>query len=130
MKRIVIIDDDPMYRLIVKHLIQKIDKSVVVSEYENGADAIAGLSAIPPAEWPHVVFLDINMPIVDGWQFLSEAADCMPQLATHSRIYMLSTSIDSRDRERAESIPAIREYICKPVSPEKLRSITDMLSVA
>jgi CheY-like chemotaxis protein len=127
MKRIVIIDDDPMYQLIVKHLLQKIDKSISVTDYENGADAVAGLSAMPSSEWPHVVFLDINMPMMDGWQFLAEAAEKIPELAQRCSIYMLSTSIDNRDRDRAEAMPAVREYICKPVSQEKLKEIVALL---
>ena len=127
MKKIVIIDDDPMYQLIVKHLIQKIDRTISVADYENGVDAIAGLSAMSPSDWPHVVFLDINMPIMDGWQFLAEAAERIPELSQRSRIYMLSTSIDNRDRDRAEAMPAVREYICKPVSQDKLKEIVDLL---
>lgn len=116
-----------MYQLIVKHLILKIDNSIAVSDFENGADAIARLTAMPQSEWPQVIFLDINMPIMDGWQFLAEAESTIPTLSGRCRIYMLSTSIDNRDKDRADALPSVYEYICKPVTMEKLKEIVEQL---
>jgi len=68
---------------------------------------------------PDYIFLDINMPLVDGWMFLEDYASLKSKLSKTILIYMISSSIDPRDMTRAKQNPEIKQYVIKPVTREK-----------
>ena len=122
---IALVDDDKIFQLIASRTIRAGNFQGRILTFNNGAEAIVYLeqNADNPDEIPDVIFLDINMPIVDGWAFLEEYIQLKPQLKKPSRIYMVSSSVDNRDISRAQSFEDIREYICKPVTKEKFTEI-------
>jgi CheY-like chemotaxis protein len=63
------------------------------------------------------------MPYVDGWMFLADYATLKPLLKKEINIFMISSSIDQRDIVRAQRNSDVREYITKPVSPERFREL-------
>ena len=67
---------------------------------------------------PGIIFLDINMPGLDGWGFLAKYSELSREIHKRSIVVMLSTSINPDDRERASSIPAVKEFLNKPLTPE------------
>ena len=72
---------------------------------------------------PDFLFLDINMPLVDGWAFLEKYEGIYKTLSKSIKIYMVSSSIDPRDTDRAKANSHICDYISKPVSRENLAQI-------
>jgi CheY-like chemotaxis protein len=125
MKKVFIVDDDNMYQLILKHLIMKVNKNVIVETFDNGAPAIVALSALAVSggALPDIILLDINMPGMDGWQFLSAVRAVSNNIAEKLNIYVISSSLDMRDKERAHACEIVRDYICKPVSNLQLREM-------
>lgn len=123
-RKVFIVDDDAVYQLILKKLIAKIDEQVVIESFKNGAPAVDAVKNIISSggDLPEVMFLDINMPVMDGWQFLDALAEINDPLL-ENRIYMMSTSLDNRDKEQAGSRKLIKEYVFKPVTPDKLAQI-------
>src|SRR5690606_3191853 len=99
-----IIDDDDIYIFGIKKLIQikQLCKNLLV--FNNGQEAIDHIKSInsPHEEFPDIILLDINMPVMDGWEFLDEYAKINPQLKKSTTIYMVSSSINPQDIERAE----------------------------
>jgi len=67
---------------------------------------------------PDHLFLDINMPFIDGWMFLEDFVQLKSKLAKEIKIYMVSSSIDQRDMNRAKEYQDVREFVVKPVSME------------
>jgi len=122
MKTVFIVEDDTMYQLILKHLIMKEHADAVVSTFSNGLPAITEIKKIESEKgpMPDIILLDINMPIMDGWQFLDTVNGLGPDTFSHTDIYIISSSLDVRDRERAIANPYVKEYIYKPVTPEQL----------
>ena len=122
-KMICIIDDDPLFIEGTKTII---DMSGIKSEYivyYNGEDAMKALSEkINNSEaLPDIIFLDLNMPIMDGWQFLSAFSKltlnkCVP-------IYVVSSSINQNDISKAKSFKCVIDYIEKPISFDVLDKI-------
>ena len=125
MKKICIIDDDQMYQAILKRQINKLNPDTTLLPYKNGADAIEGFKALLAAELPlcDVILLDINMPVMDGWQFLSAVDAIYPGIGKTVDIYVVSTSLDARDKEKALADKNVKEYIPKPIPPDKLLQI-------
>nr|WP_321222116.1 response regulator [uncultured Psychroserpens sp.] len=70
---------------------------------------------------PDIILLDINMPIMDGWQFLDEFV----KIESHKliTIYIVSSSIDPQDIKRAKKYQNISNYIVKPITIKKLKTI-------
>ena len=73
-------------------------------------------------EFPEVIFLDINMPVMDGWNFLENFANQVP-LHAYTNIYMVTSSIDPADQEKVKKYPAVKVFITKPFSVESLEQI-------
>jgi len=119
-----LIDDDFIHQFGMKRMIQRYQPSEGVIEFSNGLDAINFFKA-PHAdeEIPELIFLDINMPVMNGWEFMEEFVKIRPTIQKKIDIYILSSSTDSVDIQKAKSIPEIRDYIVKPLTPDLLKNI-------
>lgn len=117
-----IIDDDRTFIFVTNHLIKSNKLCEVVLSYENGQVAIDHLKARieNQEDFPEIILLDINMPALDGWEFLEEFKKMKPMLPKAVRIYLVSSSIDERDVERSRSCSDVSDYIVKPVRLDTL----------
>lgn len=120
-----IIDDDPIFVYSLKKLIALRSYCDNVLSYPNGADALEALQNANQTGLlvPDIILLDINMPIMDGWEFLNEYAKFKPMLSKPITLFLLTSSIDDRDIKRAKAIEAVNRYITKPVTMAKLVEI-------
>lgn len=125
MKKIFIVDDDDLYRLILTRTIARMAPEVEVEQFEDGAAALDALQHIADnrGETPYLILLDINMPVMDGWQFLDSVLPLKHKLAGPLNIYVASTSLDERDRDRAFNMGLVKEYLYKPIPPAKLQQL-------
>ncbi|HEX5168552.1 MAG TPA: response regulator [Cyclobacteriaceae bacterium] len=126
---IALVDDDKIFQLIATRSIKATHFTGKILQFNNGSEAIHYLEqhASNNAELPDVLFLDINMPLVDGWMFMEDFVELKSKIHKPIRIYMVSSSIDPKDIERAKGISDIRDYITKPVSQQKF---ADLISEA
>ena len=120
-----VIDDDQIYVFGLRKLIDfhKYCKNLLV--FKNGAEAIRYMKPriISSDELPDVILLDINMPVMDGWQFLDEFVKIKPMIKKKITIYMVSSSIDDADLERARGYEEVSDFIVKPVKEEDLEKM-------
>jgi CheY-like chemotaxis protein len=126
---ICIIDDDEVYQFTVTRTIeaQKLAKKILV--FSDGEQAIDFLIAniANDENVPDVIFLDINMPVMDGWQFLEEYVNLRPRIGKKVTIYMVSSSVDPVDLQKAKKITELSDYIIKPITPNRLKEIIESL---
>lgn len=120
-----IIDDDDVYCFTTELLLRRVLRVFRISVFNNGSDAIQYLhkNHRTPNEIPDIVLLDINMPVMDGWQFLNELSSFGEQLLKSPCIYMVTSSIWPQDRKRAEVYPAIRGFASKPIFEKDFETI-------
>ena len=117
---ICIIDDDSIYiNLITKILeLKKISKSVLV--FKNGKEALDYFKLLldhgDANQIPGIILLDLNMPVMDGWEFLDQFAAINEELPERIDLYVVSSSINLRDIDRAKSIDIVSDYITKPLN--------------
>lgn len=118
---VALVDDDKIFQLTASRTIRALNLSEQILQFENGEEALKYLvtNATTPELLPDILFLDINMPYVDGWMFLQDYASLKGNLSKDIAIYMVSSSIDPRDIHRARSIPEVQQYVTKPLSREK-----------
>lgn len=126
-KTIWIIDDDPIYQSIMKKIILKSELFSSILSFTNGKKAIKALknSIENQIDFPNIILLDIEMPVLDGWEFMEEVKLLDPQIINKIKIYISSSSIALEDRERAKNTPIILGYLCKPISLEDIKKITN-----
>ena len=122
---IALVDDDKVFQLTASRTIKAANLTDKILQFENGEEALQFLkvNATDSENLPDVIFLDINMPFVDGWMFLDDFAHLKGNLTKQIQIYMVSSSIDPRDIDRARRNANVREYVIKPVSREKFEEL-------
>ncbi|MDN3581289.1 response regulator [Mucilaginibacter flavus] len=126
--RICLIDDDQTFTFGFKKLINLKGLSSSLLSFNNGDQAFQWLkNPFNRRQLPDVIFLDINMPVMDGWEFMREFAELKSQLGKKIAIYVLSSSIDLNDIYRAKKIADINDYIFKPVNEFQLSEIVNCL---
>ncbi|MEP2056318.1 MAG: response regulator [Maribacter litoralis] len=120
-----IIDDDPIFVYGTKRIIKEVDFAENILVYSNGQEALDGLMNICKADesLPDVMFLDLNMPIMNGWEFLDEFKNCKSKKSRKIVIYIISSSVDPRDLERVKDYEQVDTYILKPITPDDLSKI-------
>lgn len=122
---IALIDDDKIFQLTASRTIMAANLTDRILQFENGEDALRFLKihAGDTDTLPDYIFLDINMPFFDGWMFLDDYATLKQNLKKEISIFMVSSSIDPRDIDRARKNENVREYVIKPVSREKFEEL-------
>ncbi len=119
-REILLIDDDATSNLINEIVIKKsklFDTIKTVITAESGLNYIKSKSGAQP----EVIFLDINMPEMDGWEFLDEFAKLDSALKDGIAIYMLSSSQNPDDVIRAVKNPNVKDFLSKPLRIETLK---------
>lgn len=118
---IALVDDDKIFQLTASKTLKATAITDKILQFENGDEALRFLRAhlTDPETLPDYIFLDINMPMIDGWMFLEDYEMMKGNLKKQINIYMVSSSIDSRDIERAKKNINVKDYILKPVTREK-----------
>lgn len=126
-----IIDDDPIFVYGTKRIMKEVGFSEEIEVFENGLDAIEELTqkSIVEKKLPRLIFLDLNMPIMNGWEFLDDFVKIPEFVRRDVVIYIVSSSIDPRDIERVKTYDIVTDYILKPVTPKDLKNMLDDLSV-
>lgn len=124
--KIAIIDDDPIFQILLNKLIQKIPSDNVVQQYTNGRIAAEFIEEFSESVnvLPELIFLDINMPEMNGWQFL-EALRTLSIKDYNPVIYLSSSSLDDKDYIRAKSFTELKGFLNKPISFPELSHILE-----
>lgn len=122
MSDVLIIDDEQVEQVLLARLVAKVDSKIIVTGFSYAEDAMAYLRS-PERRVPRLIFVDINMPRMDGFQFAESFLELYPELQGGSQVWVMSNSIDPRDRERAEASRSVSGYVDKTCSDEGIMKI-------
>jgi len=125
---ILLVDDDEINNFISIKLIKKAVDNADIKACLNGKFAIDELSEIQrqdPSKLPDYILLDINMPIMNGWEFLDEYKRLNIDPAGKSKIFIISSSVFSNDISKARSYPLVKNFVSKPLSVEKIKEMLE-----
>ncbi len=130
--RILLIDDDRIYQFAARKTIEATGFADNIVIYSNGEDAINYLkrSIKDETSLPDVIFLDVNMPVMNGWEFLEEYSAIKQGLIKPVIIYVVSSSVDEFDVSKSRQYDTVKGYIVKPVLREKFRQILASIPAA
>lgn len=118
-KQICLIDDDPIFTKMLQRLITLHDFSSDFISFNNGKKAM-DFYLEAQAEAPDMILLDLNMPVMDGWQFLDALTAKNIHKLSKTPIYVVTSSVHSVDVERAAAINRVKEYVVKPITLDNL----------
>jgi len=126
-KNVFVIDDDKVFHFIIKKLFSKNNIDISPSFYLNGLEAIEEIKEKINSgnTLPDLILLDINMPIMDGWQFLDEFRKTrIVTQGERTTIYLVSSSDSISDINKAKEYQdQIKDYFFKPMTLEDLQKI-------
>ncbi len=116
-KTLCIIDDDELYKMLLKKTVNNLKSKTKVISYANGEEAILGLleNKSDPSKLPDTILLDINMPVMDGWEFMEEYLSIQKEFSKSMVIYIASSSIANQDIEKSKTYKEISGYLIKPI---------------
>ncbi|MBC3538636.1 response regulator [Rufibacter sediminis] len=122
---VMVVDDDDNWIFVSKLILKRTGVGQEVITARNGREAFSILQAIaadPEKQMPELLFLDIRMPVMDGFEFLEEVTNVEGLDFSQTRIYMCSSSLNPVDKQRADLFP-VAGFITKPLTKEALLQI-------
>lgn len=122
-RTIAIIDDDKIFHALTRRIIERAEGADQIFEFYDGQEAFSYIveNQHNPRQLPDLIFLDIQMPFMDGWQFLEQYVTL--KIAKAITIYIVSSSISSLDLEKSHHFPVIKDFIIKPFTREKILEV-------
>jgi len=124
-KKILVIDDNATDRYIAKRMAEKYHFAEEIVLQESAREALEYLLSLEGTQHllPQFIFLDINMPEMNGYEFLEKYEELSETIKTNCIIVMITTSIHPDDLKRAESNPSVIRFLNKPLDKEKFEII-------
>ena len=124
MSKVFIIDDDSIHQRIAQIMIEK---HQLFDDYTSFTEAEKAITYIKDHKkdanaLPDVILLDLNMPVIDGWDFLDLFETIREELKKIIRIFIVTSSVDEKDILRSQLYSSVSGFISKPLSPDIIRS--------
>lgn len=126
-----VIDDDNIYQYTAKVILESTGLIKEIRSFYDGKSAInyfRGEGMENKDKLPDVIFLDINMPEMNGWEFLDEYNILLPRLPKPIKVYMVSSSVNSSDMQRSRSYGSVADYLVKPVNRTTYQQLIENLA--
>jgi CheY-like chemotaxis protein len=117
-----LVDDDDIFNMLHGEVLKRLIPGVRMDVFKSGQELIEYLQQSPD-EQIDLIFLDIRMPVMDGFEVLALMTQMDPERFSNTKIYVLSSTLDDRDLERARETALVTNFIGKPMSFETMRSI-------
>tara|TARA_B110000902_G_scaffold239164_1_gene287632 strand:- start:58 stop:435 length:378 start_codon:yes stop_codon:yes gene_type:complete len=125
MKHVLLIDDNEIDSYIAQYIIVKNKMPQKISVKSSAIEALEFLAILKKneEEFPDYIFLDIQMPEMNGFEFLEEFNKISEVFIAHCSVIMLTSSSDDRDRQHSFQYPFVKKFITKPLSLDLLEDM-------
>jgi CheY-like chemotaxis protein len=130
---ILFIDDDTITLMLCKMVISKSLFSKEIVTAKNGKEALQYFNTLKQANTnaqlskPQLIFLDLNMPVMSGWEFLDSFSTPEYSEFNNTKVIILSSTIDPEDLEKSNKYPMVIDFLSKPISKEMLEYIKEII---
>lgn len=129
--KILCVDDDPITLMLCKMVITKASFSNEIVTAKNGQEALNFFDTLKTTitTKPQLIFLDLNMPVMDGWEFLEGFNSLEFSDFHNTKVIILSSTIDPADLEKSKKYPMVIDFLSKPISKEMLEYLRDKIKL-
>jgi CheY-like chemotaxis protein len=119
---VAIIDDDRVFQKITWMKITRKNYARKVLMFSDGDQAMRFIetNAANTDELPDIILLDLNMPVMDGWDFMNAFVKLRPRIGKKITIFIATSSVNPEDQRRAAEVSAVTDYVIKPISDASL----------
>lgn len=127
LNQVVLIDDNETTSFLNNRLLQRLDLAENILSFTNAEQAFYQLwspQAVASAQLPELVFVDLKMPGMDGFEFLNQYSRLAPEVREKTVMAVLTTSMHSADTSRVAQYEGV-EYLAKPLTEEKMQKLLD-----
>ncbi len=131
---ILFIDDDPITLMLCKMVIKKASFSNEIATSKNGEEALQYFNTLKQLDsngeikkQPQLIFLDLNMPVMGGWEFLDSFSTLDYADYNKTKVIILSSTIDPDDLEKSKKYPMVIDFLSKPISKEMLEYVNGII---
>ena len=115
------IDDSEFDRKLNRRVLTRSNADSEIFDFPSAQDALDELHQIKT--FPHLIFLDVKMPIKDGFDFLTEATERFGESFTSRVVIMLTSSLNPSDYTRAQTFPVVKDFLSKPLTVDDAQDI-------
>lgn len=128
LKKVFCVDDDSIALMLYKMVIKKAAFTDEIITAYNGQEALEYYDTLlsensEPMDYPELIFLDLNMPIMGGWEFLERFSNEEYAAFRDTKVIILSSTIDPADLRRVGEFPIVIDFLSKPISKEMLENL-------
>jgi CheY-like chemotaxis protein len=132
---ILCIDDDPITLMLCKMVIKKALFSNEIATSKNGEVALQYFNTLNQLDsngefkkkQPQLIFLDLNMPVMGGWEFLDSFSTSDYAAYNTTKVIILSSTIDPEDLKKSKKYPMVIDFLSKPISKEMLEYVKSII---
>ncbi|RXR30641.1 response regulator [Flavobacterium piscinae] len=135
LKTILCVDDDPITLMLCKKVIKKAEFSEDVMFANNGQEAyelfqtlVSKKNKSEEFQLPQLIFLDLNMPVMNGWEFLDLFNKTISNEFSQTKVIILSSTIDPADYNKAKQYDVVSHFLSKPITVEMLENLKPIYS--
>ena len=122
MKKILLVDDDPVFQAVARKMIENCQLvDYIISSFRNWKEALDHLKQVTSSPDDSLVLLDLNMPVMNGWEFLEELKKY--PLLQRLKVVIVSSSPNAEDIKLSRSIEQVLDYVLKPMSMKYLSEL-------
>lgn len=118
-----LVDDDPIFNWVSTKLIEKVDSDLAIKSFADGREALDFLCEHYTGDTQYQILLDINMPRLNGWEFIEALKGIQAIKSDNISIYIVSSSTDESDVKKANDLTLVKGYFKKPLSIEDIKSL-------
>ncbi|MFC6999226.1 response regulator [Rufibacter roseus] len=127
-QKVFLIDDDEIHNFLCESVIRNHQFASSVSSFlwaEEALEALTKITEQDPAGFPEIIFLDINMPGMDGWEFIEEYKKLPNELTQNCLLFVLSSAVDKNDITHARNLSEVSDFFSKPLTTDILNIISE-----
>lgn len=128
-KKVLLIDDDDVFRYIVKRIIELKAPHIELIPANSCKAALEVISKVEDGDTercPDIVLLDLDMPVMSGFEFMDTYENKLLKLNPNLHIYIVSTTLSTEEKERAKSYKSVIDFIGKPIDPERMEKVFNL----
>lgn len=125
MKRVAIIDDDDIFIFLCSRALENLGFTEDINKFNDSKKGLEYLISLQADEstFPTMLLVDINMPALNGWDIVETLEKIDSEVVQKCKVFILSSSLDGRDKEKALNFKMVTDFLMKPVTEAQLRLI-------